>query len=157
MHVCMHLYTNSLIQNDPDSSTITSNINKTIQHLCNCSATVQLTSSSCTSERSLMLNGMVIYSDQNGTITATTVVDILQEWILTADGAASITIDGNALDLSKSCPTRTNRLINSTCEAFLVQVSHLSKRTVGYIGGLFIGGVMTGLLISMLTMLIWLR
>ena len=98
----------------------------------------------------------MIYSDPNGTITATTVVDILQEWILTTDGA-SIIIDGNALELSKSCPTRTNRQINSTCEAFPVQISHLNKQTVGYISGSFIGGVLTGLLISVLTTLTCLR
>ena len=148
----MHLYVNYIIQNDPD----TSNINETLQHLCNCSATVQLTSLSCTSEQFLMLKGTVTYSDPNGTITATTVLDLLQEWIIATDGA-SITINGNALELSKSCPTRTNRLINSTCEAFPVQISHLNKQIVGYISGSFIGGVLTGLLISVLTTLTCLR
>ena len=102
-----------------------------------------------------MFKGTVTYSDIDGNITATTVVDVLQEWILTTDGA-SITIDGNALELSKSCPTRTNRLINSTCEAFPVD-SHLSEQTIGYISSSFIGGVITGLLISVLATFFWLR
>lgn len=93
-----------------------------------------------------MLKGTVTYSDIDGNITATTVVNILQEWILTTDGG----------DLSKSCPTRTNWLINSTCEAFPVD-SYLIKQIIGYISGSFIGGLITGLLISVLTTFIWLR
>ncbi len=102
-----------------------------------------------------MLKGTVIYSDPDGNVTATTVVDMLQEWILTSDSAA-ITIDGNILELSKSCLTRTNSLINNTCQAHSVD-SYTSKQTVGYISGSFIGGVITGSLMSVLIMLICFR
>ena len=102
-----------------------------------------------------MLKGTVTYSDPDGNVTATAVVDILQEWILTSETAA-ITIDGNVLELSKSCPTRTNSLINNACQAFPVD-SHSTKQTIGYISGSFIGGVIIGSFISVLTMLICFR
>ncbi len=102
-----------------------------------------------------MFKGRVIYSDPDGNVTATTVVDILQEWILSSDSAA-ITINGNILELSKSCPTRTNSPINNTCQVYPFD-SYSSKQTVGYISGSFIGGVITGSLMSALIMFICFR
>ena len=46
-----------------------------------------------------MLEGMLIYSDESGNMTATTLVDSLQEWIQSTNDA-SITIDGHVLELS---------------------------------------------------------
>ena len=105
-----------------------------------------------------MLKGTVTYSDEDGNITATTIVDFLQEWILTAEDA-SIKIGGNVLELSKRCPTRSNRFINNTCDAFpMVQESQSSKSSIEYniVGGTFFGGVIIGVLLSVLLILIWL-
>ncbi len=105
-----------------------------------------------------MLKGTLTYSDQDGNVTAATIVNTLQEWILTSDGA-SITIDdpGSILKQNKFCPTGIHTLINNiACQAFPVD-SHSSKQTIGYISVSFIGGVIIGLLISVLTMLIWFR
>ena len=102
-----------------------------------------------------MLKGTVTYSDEDGNITATTIVDFLQEWILTAEDA-SIKIGGNVLELSKLCPTKSNRFINNTCDAFPVE-SQSSKQSIEYniIGGSFFGGVIIGVLLSVLVMFIW--
>ena len=99
-----------------------------------------------------MLKGTVTYSDESGNITATTVVESLQEWILTTEDA-SIEIRGNTFKLSKSCPTKINRLTNKNrCLAFSVE-SHAKDQTIaGNISGSFIGGAITGFA---LTIVIW--
>ena len=105
-----------------------------------------------------MLEGMLIYSDESGNMTATTLVDSLHEWIHSTNDA-SITVDGNVLELSNLYPSRKNRLMNSYChdQAFSMQ-SYSSKQAVGYyLCDSFLQGVAAGLLLSTLAILLLIK
>lgn len=68
-------------------------------------ATVQLAVYSYyVSAELLILDGTLIYSDENGNMTATTVLNILQNWLQSNN--ASITIDRNVPELSNLYPTK---------------------------------------------------
>ena len=115
-------------------------INETVQNLCGCLASIELTSLWCTSTQLLSLNGTLTYSDESGQVTATRVVAMLQEWILNTNDAA-IDIDGSALELrlSKFCVARTTSLLASS-----------NTRIYGLITGSFAGGLITGVFMTLL-------
>ena len=133
---------------------IANRINETIQQLCNCSATAQLIYTHCLSTELLMLEGTLSYSDEGGNMTATTVVDILQEWIQSTN-YASIIIDGNVLELSNVYPSRKNSYCHD--QAFPVESSYSSKQATGYLCDSFLQGVVAGLLLSVLAILLLIR
>jgi hypothetical protein len=133
---------------------IANNINEIIHQLCNCSATAQLVEySNCPSAELLILEGTLIYSDEGGNMTATTVLNILQNW-LQSTNSASITIDGSVLELSHLYLTKKKRLTMSNyCPDQASSVS--SKEVVSAMflcDSLFLQGVVAGMLLSALVL-----
>ena len=113
-------------------------MNETVHNLCGCSASVEVTSLVCVSTELLHVNATLTYSDESGEVTATTVVDMLQEWILNTNDP-SIELDGNVmkLRLSRYCVARTTSLSDP---------KSTNPRIAGAIGGSFTGGIITGVL-----------
>ena len=108
-----------------------------------------MSSLKCTSSQLLELNGTVTYSDDSGQTTASTLVAMLQGWILNSEDA-SIEIGGNIFQLRLSRFYLT-RFANSSP----VIISNSSK-SIPVIAGSFIGGLITGILLSILILCIFL-
>ena len=52
-----------------------------------------------------MFTSSLVYSSDDGSITASMLVDMLQTWLLTSDNI-STTVDDSLVQFSKTCPTR---------------------------------------------------
>lgn len=126
-----------------EQSIISKNIHEKFQRICHCTAVSEINSMSCNSFQLLKLNGSITYSDERGEITATSVVDMIQEWILDTEDI-SIDIEGNIMELSRICRTRI-KTSNITCT--LLSRMKLNPRLsilIGSIAGSFVGGLITG-------------
>ena len=56
----------------------------------------------------------LIYSNSNGTIVASTLINMLLSWLLSED-TSRITVGVSSFSLSKQCPTPLNTITMSTC------------------------------------------
>lgn len=147
---------NLLISNYYSLQKISNNINEIIHQSCNCSATAQLAEySHCPSADLLILEGTLIYSDEGGNTTATTVLNILQNW-LQSTNSASITIDGNVLELSNIYLTKKKRLtMRNYCPDQASFVSGNEAVPAMFLcDSLFLRGVAAGMLLSALVLLV---
>ena len=55
-----------------------------------------------------------MYSSDDGSITASVLVDMLQTWLLTSDNI-STTVDDSLVQFSKTCPTRLTPHTTGAC------------------------------------------
>ena len=56
----------------------------------------------------------LVYSNSDGTIVASTLINMLLSWLLSED-TSRITVGGSSFGLSKQCPTPLNTITMSTC------------------------------------------
>ena len=56
----------------------------------------------------------LVYSNSDGTIVASTLINMLLSWLLSED-IFRITVGGSSFSLSKQCPTPMNTITMSTC------------------------------------------
>ena len=56
----------------------------------------------------------LVYSNSNGTIVASTLINMLLSWLL-SEGTSRITVGGTSFSVSKQCPTPLNTITMSTC------------------------------------------
>ena len=113
-----------------------------------------------------MFTSSLVYSSDNGSITASMLVDMLQTWLLTSDNI-STTVDNSLVQFSKTCPTRLTPQTIGACtrplpprvECEHPTVTHVSdtgvtQPTVGHVsdtdGGVIAGGFIGGLLIGII-------
>ena len=61
-----------------------------------------------------MFISSLVYSSDNGSITASMLVDMLQTWLLTSDNI-STTVDDSLVQFSRTCPTRLTLQTTGTC------------------------------------------
>ena len=128
-----------------------------IQALCHCNITADsLQDSSLTCSQtgdSTVFNSSLVYSSDDGTITASMLVDMLQTWLLTSDNI-STTVDDSLVQFSKTCPTRLTPQTTGACtrplpprvECEMPTATHTSDDG-GAIAGGFIGGLLVGIII----------
>ena len=80
-----------------------------IHDLCHCNITadsLQDSSLACSQTGdSTVFTSSLVYSSDDGSITASMLVDMLQTWLLTSDNI-STTVDDSLVQFSKTCPTR---------------------------------------------------
>ena len=131
-----------------------------IQDLCDCNVTAasfqnsSLTCSPTTLESGdvALFTSSLIYSSDSGSITASTLVDMLQAWLLTSDNI-SAAIDGNLVELTRTCPTKLSTLTTGVCTHMPppprmdCTMTHASSTDGhgGAIVGAFIGGLLAGI------------
>ena len=93
----------------------------------------------------------LVYSNSNGTIIASTLINMLLSWLLSED-TSRITVGDSSFGLSKQCPTPLNPITMSTC------VDLFNSDTVGAVSsdesnnipvafGGFSVGMITGIII----------
>ena len=101
-----------------------------------------------------MFISSLVYSSDNGSITASMLVDMLQTWLLTSDNI-STTVDDSLVQFSRTCPTRLTPQTIGACtrplpprvECEHPTVTHVSDSDGGAIAGGFIGGLLVGIII----------
>ena len=98
----------------------------------------------------MLLSGTVINSKSEVNSTASTLIDMLQVWLLiTAD--PTITLQYQPFKLITQCPTRLTSATVDVCRN-LSQKPEVNVSAA--IGGSFIGGVLTGILACLITLCI---
>ena len=104
-----------------------------------------------------MFTSSLVYSSDNGSLTASMLVDMLQTWLLTSDNI-STTADESLVEFSRTCPTRLTPQTTGACarplparvEYETPHVSECEQPTVAHIsdGGAIAGGFIGGLLVG---------
>ena len=100
-----------------------------------------------------MFTSSLVYSSDNGSTTASMLVDMLQTWLLTSDNT-STTVDESLVEFSRSCPTRLTPQTTGACTRPLSPRVECEQPTVacaadngGAAAGAFIGGLLIGIAI----------
>ena len=113
----------------------------------------------------MLLSGTVIYSNSEGNITASMLIDMLQVWLLTSTDL-TITLQLQPFKLIAQCPARLTSATVDVCQnltqkteaATQVVNETVAKESVVHepaaIGGSFIGGMLTGILACLVTLCI---
>ena len=65
-----------------------------------------------------MFTSSLVYSGDNGNLTASMLVDMLQTWLLTSDNT-STTVDESLVEFSRTCPTRLTPQTTGACTRLL--------------------------------------
>ena len=97
----------------------------------------------CSMNRNMLLSGTVIYSNRDGNITASTLLDMLQVWLLTSTDPV-ITLQTQSFKLIAQCPVELNSETAEACLNLKLTIPESIETAV--IGGSFIGGVVAGIL-----------
>ena len=105
----------------------------------------------CLTTRNMLLTGTVVYSNSDRNITASTLVDMLQVWLLTSTDPV-IVLQQQPFKLITHCPAKLTSATVNVCNNLKVATSGSSESAV--IGGSFIGGVLTGILSCLVTLCI---
>ena len=107
----------------------------------------------CSVTGNVLLSGTVIYlnTDSEGNITASTLVDMLQVWPLASTNPV-IMLQNQPFKLIPQCPVRLTSATVDACRN--LEVATLVANQSAVIGGSFIGGVLTGVLVCLVTLCI---
>jgi hypothetical protein len=103
----------------------------------------------------MLLSGTVIYSNSEGNVTASTLIDMLQVWLLTSTDP-TITLQHQPYKLMFQCPTRLTSATVDICQS-LTQKPEVATQVANEsaaIGGSFVGGVLTGITACLVTLCI---
>ena len=122
---------------------------KTIR-FCNCAVDLEQVNVDCLATGNMLLSGAVIYTNSEGNVTASTLIDMLQVWLLTSTDP-TITLQHQLFKLITQCPARLTSATVDICRN-LSQKPEVNVSAA--IGGSFIGGVLTGILACLITLCI---
>ena len=100
---------------------------------------------------SMLVSGTVIYSNSDGNITASTLIDMLQVWLLTSSDPI-IMFQQQTFKLIAQCPVELNSETAEACLKLKLTVPEPIESAV--IGGSFIGGVVMGITVCMVALCI---
>ena len=102
------------------------------------------------SANTVYLTAALVYSSPDGSITASTLINMFQMWLLSED-SPSIVTDGTAVALSQQCPTQLNDATRITCiEVFISETAASDDASAATIMGGFLAGVVAGILGTLL-------
>ena len=122
---------------------------KTIR-FCNCAVDLEQVNVDCLATGNMLLSGTVIYTNSEGNITASTLIDMLQVWLLTTTDP-TITLQHQPFKLISQCPVRLTLATVDICRNLTLKSE---VNVPAAIGGSFIGGVLTGILACFVTLCI---
>ena len=99
----------------------------------------------------MLLSGTVIYSNSEGNVTASTLIDMLQVWLLTTTDDPILMLQHQPFKLISQCPVRLSSATvdachNLTLKPFSEAATQVANDSAPIIGGSFIGGVLIGIM-----------
>ena len=100
------------------------------------------------------LTAGLVYSSPDGSITASTLINRLLDWLLSED-TPSITVDGTPVALSKHCHTQLNDVTRNGCVGLFTPATASTSSTLIVAG--FFAGVVAGILMmaAIIAPVIW--
>ena len=119
----------------------------------------------CTvSQRFGFLTSALAYSNTDGTITASTLINMLFSWILTSEAKPSILVRNSTITLNQHCPSMVNSVTMDTCLRIVnsgsastnaVPVAPIESKII--IAVTYPSGIITGIIMSIvaITLVIW--
>ncbi len=114
-----------------------------------------------TSGSSAYFTAALVYSNPDGTVTASTLINMLLAWLLVEENP-EITINNNTtLSLSQQCPTQLNAVTSESCTRLLNHVPSPLMVNKGIdvplTTGVFFTGIVAGIIIStfLIICIIW--
>ena len=99
----------------------------------------------------MLLSGIVTYSNNEGNVTASTLIDMLQVWLLASTNPV-IMLQNQPFKLITQCPVRLTSATEGACSN--LKVATLVANESAVIGGSFFGGVLTGVLACLVALCI---
>ena len=121
------------------------------KNVCDCSVDLEYLRTDCSKTGTMLLSGTVIYSNSEGNITASTLIDMLQVWLPMSTDPV-IMLQQQPFKLITQCPIKLTSATLDACSNLKVATPVTSESAV--IGGSFLGGVLTGILDSSVTLCI---
>ena len=106
----------------------------------------------CLATGNMLLSGTVIYTNSEGNVTASTLIDMLQVWLLTTTDP-TITLQHQPFKLISQCPVRLTLATVDICRNLTLKPDY-EVNVPTAIGESFIGGVLTGILACLVTLCI---
>ena len=102
----------------------------------------------------------IVYSSPEGSMTASTLVALLQQWLLEGEeNEMQVTVGDAHLVIYKPCgfdnSKPTSKLVCLTSLSTSQQVNDTQAHTSAVIAGTFVGGMLTGALCSVIAALSW--
>ena len=104
----------------------------------------------CLATENMLLSGTVINSNSEWNVTASTLIDMLQVWLLTSTDP-TITLQHQPFKLISQCPVRLTLATVDICRNLTLKTE---VNVSAAIGGSFIGGVLTGIMACLVTLFI---
>ena len=147
-YACIHT-----LQDNSTKAGLAAEIKDLFQRFCSCSEspTVEITAYECSpSGGFLSLEGVLVYSDEEGRITASTLINMLTLWTVTVRPPL-LTVNGVQYTLqlsSNTCPFLVSSFQNNMCFESFFQTCPSDKDLAGVFGGLFVGGFLAGVILS---------
>ena len=143
------------VKTTADTSIVYEDVRIFFKTLCGCTVDLEDLLLDCSATGALLMTGTVVYSNSEGNITSSTLVDMLQVWLLTSTNPVII-LNQQSFKLNAQCPPKLNSLSEHSCDNLVVSsaldldnlvtsASNLESSEPAVIGGSFIGGVVTGL------------
>ena len=135
----------SFLHTQKVDATFYEDIRNLFKTVCDCRVDLEDVRVDCsmTGNIGMLLSGKVIYSNSEGNITASTLIDILQVWLLTSADPV-IMIKHQQLKLIAQCPVELNSETAEACLNLKLMIPESIESSI--IGGSFIGGVVAGIL-----------
>ena len=118
--------------------------------VCDCTVDLEQVKVDCLATENMLLSGTVINSNSEGNVTASTLIDMLQVWLLTSTDP-TITLQHQPFKLISQCPVRLTLATVDICRNLTLKTE---VNVSAAIGGSFIGGVLTGIMACLVTLFI---
>ena len=116
--------------------------------ICNCAVDLEQVKVDCLATGNMLLSGTMIYSNSEGNVTASTLIDMLQVWLLTSTDP-TITLHLQPFKLISQCSVRLTLATVDICHNLTLKPE---VNVPAIIGGSFIGGMLTEILSCLITL-----
>ena len=144
--------------NKVNRSAVYEDIQSFFEAICDCLVDLEQVRVECSTSGDILLSGTVVYSNNEGYVTASTLIDMLQVWLLTSTNPV-ITLQNQSFNLITQCPVRLTSATVNACRDLKPVAASVDRRTASCsvsaaVSGSFIGGVLTGILACLATVCI---
>ena len=147
-HANIHMLCEHCSQKESERYTLYEDTKSLFKTVCDCIVDLENVSVDCSMTGHMLLSGTVICSNIDGNVTASTLIDILQVWLLTS----ADTLQNQPFKLIAQCPVELN---TETADAYLnLKLTIPESIKSEAIGGSFIGGVVMGVLTCIVVLFI---
>ena len=136
------------------NSALYESIRSLFKNICDYSVDLEHVRANCSRTGTMLLSGTVVYSNSEGNITASTLIDMLQVWLLMSTDPVVMLRQQHPFKLITRCPVKLTSATVDACNNLKgVTVTPLTSESA-VIGGSFLGGVLTGILACLVALCI---